>query len=471
MFKTYGCVISILSLVLTTSAWAAVPSTVAYRGTLYDADGTPVEGTFPVTFSVFDAADGGDALWEEAQTIAVLDGRFSVELGATASVDQQLFAAPSRWLEITVDGETLSPRVAITSAPSALVCEDAVGDINPTSIAIRGYGEVIDASGRWVGDTTGLQGPAGDPGPEGPAGADGSIGPQGPAGPQGDAGPTGATGPQGPQGATGPQGPIGNQVWTTSGNNTYRAGGNVGIGTVSPGARLHVATNTIPATTIQSSSNIGTWLSLGNTATNGRWFVVLSTGPNNGEGVGKLVFLSANAPNQTSGVIMSMVHSNRRVGIGTTNPSHVLHVNGVARSASSTWATSSDRRIKTQIEDLDSALARVQQLRPVTYAWTETYRADHDGLPVRNFGFIAQEAEQVVPEMVRQVKETVGGQVIPDFRVMDHSPVLPLLVGAVQEQQAIIDAQADAIDALTRRLAGIEARLGGQPSSTPAPRK
>ncbi len=445
---------------LSASATAQVPSTVTYRGSLYDANGAAVEGSFDASFGVYGSEEGGDALWEEAQTLRVEAGRFAVELGANASVDPALFAAPSRWLEIAIDGEILSPRLALTSVPSALVCEDAVGDIAPHSVSIRDYGQVIDAAGRWVGDATGLvgpEGPAGATGPMGPAGADGA---QGPEGPMGATGPVGPEGPAGPQGATGPQGPIGTQVWSVSGGNASRGSGNVGVGTTTPGARLHVATNTIPATRIESSSTIGTWLSLGNTATNGRWFVLLSTGPSNGEGVGKLVFLSANAPNQTSGAIMTMVHSTRAVGIGTTTPTHLLHVNGTARSASSTWATSSDRRIKTDIADVDGALDRVQRLRPVTYAWTETYRADHDGLPLNNYGFIAQEAEQVVPEMVRQVRETVGGEVIDDFRVMDHGPVLPLLVGAVQEQQAMIEAQAEALEAMKKRLAELEGRLG-----------
>jgi len=65
--------------------------------------------------------------------------------------------------------------------------------------------EVIDTNGKWVGDPTGLVGPAG------PAGAQGETGATGPAGPQGPKGDTGAQGPQGATGATGPAGPAGPQ--------------------------------------------------------------------------------------------------------------------------------------------------------------------------------------------------------------------------------------------------------------------
>ena len=77
---------------------------------------------------------------------------------------------------------------------------------------------VIDKSGKWVGDPTGLvgpqglkgdtgaQGPKGDTGPMGPQGPQGDIGPIGPQGLKGDTGPVGPQGPQGDIGPTGPQG-------------------------------------------------------------------------------------------------------------------------------------------------------------------------------------------------------------------------------------------------------------------------
>ena len=64
-------------------------------------------------------------------------------------------------------------------------------DIIGSSFLVDGVGMVIDSSGKWVGDPTGLEGPQGEVGPQGPAGnngAPGAIGPSGPQGPQGDPG-------------------------------------------------------------------------------------------------------------------------------------------------------------------------------------------------------------------------------------------------------------------------------------------
>lgn len=88
-----------------------------------------------------------------------------------------------------------------------------IGTVNPAdTLTVSGSigvpsRRVIDGSGRWVGDPTGLvgpQGPQGFQGPQGPQGATGATGAQG------------APGPQGIQGATGPPGPTGPAVSTSA---------------------------------------------------------------------------------------------------------------------------------------------------------------------------------------------------------------------------------------------------------------
>lgn len=107
--------------------------------------------------------------------------------------------------------------------------------------------------------TAGAVGPAGPQGPQGSAGANGAVGPAGVQGPQGNVGaqgPAGSVGPAGAQGPVGPQGPAGTllpgsaagnttywngSTWVTNSSNIFNNGGNVGVGTTSPGAKLDVA--------------------------------------------------------------------------------------------------------------------------------------------------------------------------------------------------------------------------------------
>ena len=132
-----------------------------------------------------------------------------------------------------------------------------------------------------------------------------------------------------------------------------------------------------------------------------------------------------------------VVNNNGRVGIGTAAPTHLLHVNGVARSTSANWATSSDARVKQNIRTIDNAIEIIEKLRPVTFEWKEEYKAQYPALREFNYGFISQEVEQLLPSMVTQVQETVGETTIDDFRVLSNDAFVPLLVEAVKDLSRI----------------------------------
>jgi hypothetical protein len=191
-------------------ASAAVPQVVTHQGRLFATDGAPVNGTQSVTFTIYDAENAGVELWIETLDIDFSEGFFSVRLGEQTVLNEVVFDGTVRWLGITVGAdEEMTPRAAVTSVPYAMFAGDVRGPIHPTSVDIEGFGPVIDANGVWVGDPTGLQGPAGPPGAPGAAGAAGPAGPTGAAGPAGPAGPAGAAGATGATGAMGPAGPAG----------------------------------------------------------------------------------------------------------------------------------------------------------------------------------------------------------------------------------------------------------------------
>ena len=196
------------------TALAQVSPVMTYQGSLTDLAGRPLTRAVPMSFRIFSETEGGNANWEEFQSsVDVVDGVFTVALGAERPLTADLFGGAESYLEISVDGEALTPRQRLGSVPQALVAEqaqDVLGrPINPASVAIEGVGPVIDGEGAWVGDPAGLQGPQGEAGPPGDAGPQGEPGLQGEAGPQGEAGAQGelgVAGAEGPRGSPGEQG-------------------------------------------------------------------------------------------------------------------------------------------------------------------------------------------------------------------------------------------------------------------------
>ena len=132
----------------------AVPQQVAHQGELYDADG-PVTDSVNFTFRLFDAETDGSEVWLEDRTIDVVDGLYSVLLGAETPIAQVLAEEPALWLEITVDGgDPLLPRQPLGSAPYAIVADTAVnvdgGTVNASSVSVNSSA-IIDSGGNWVG--------------------------------------------------------------------------------------------------------------------------------------------------------------------------------------------------------------------------------------------------------------------------------------------------------------------------------
>ena len=92
------------------------------------------------------------------------------------------------------------------------------------------------------------------------------------------------------------------------------------------------------------------------------------------------------------------------VGIGLTNPANVLDVVGNASKSvgGTAWVDTSDSRIKTDVQNIENALEKISQLRPVSFNYTEDYLSVHpeiDGSKRYN-SFVAQEYAEVFPDAV-----------------------------------------------------------------------
>jgi hypothetical protein len=127
----------------------------------------------------------------------------------------------------------------------------------------------------------------------------------------------------------------------------------------------------------------------------------------------------------------------KRVGIGTDSPQHDLHVNGVV-AGTEPFRNLSDVRCKKDVETIERALEMVRQLRGVSFQWREE---GCEGLRFgdgRQVGFIAQEVEAVLPEIVHEDDE--------GYKSVAYSAVVSVLTEAVKEQQAVIDVQSEKIE-------------------------
>ncbi len=101
--------------------------TSTHQGRLLDNHGNPVpDGTYPAEYNLFHSSTGGTAVYTQAANLITRDGYFDSAFGAT-DVDPKIFAQRT-WLEITVNGETLTPRQFLRGAPyaSSLVAGAAV---------------------------------------------------------------------------------------------------------------------------------------------------------------------------------------------------------------------------------------------------------------------------------------------------------------------------------------------------------
>lgn len=144
----------ILPAVLTASmAFAASPALINYQGRLVDSAGNPVTTTTSANLKLFlQEADGG-SVWE--QTIAnveVANGLYAFEFGDAALAG--VLTNESCWLELTLNGETFSPRQRLVSVPYALRADvadsaESAGSSVPGGLVVMWAGALDAIPDGW----------------------------------------------------------------------------------------------------------------------------------------------------------------------------------------------------------------------------------------------------------------------------------------------------------------------------------
>lgn len=125
------CTLAVLVIAIAASiqGWAQVPPVISYQGVINDPSGELVpDGTYTMSFRLYDNATGGAALYSETQSVEVRKGYFNVLIGSQVPFPPSLnFTAPY-YLGIAYDGgNEMTPRTQLASSPYALNARTADG--------------------------------------------------------------------------------------------------------------------------------------------------------------------------------------------------------------------------------------------------------------------------------------------------------------------------------------------------------
>ncbi|MCF8235786.1 MAG: tail fiber domain-containing protein [Bacteroidales bacterium] len=117
-----------------------------------------------------------------------------------------------------------------------------------------------------------------------------------------------------------------------------------------------------------------------------------------------------------------------------------MEVNGTAsKTTAGDWAANSDRRIKTDIVNIDGALETIMQLRPVKFKYTDEWMERNPGIESKYYyNFIAQEYREVFPESVKGSGEYIEGDQDEVLQI-DTYHAQVVAIKAIQEQQLEIE--------------------------------
>jgi len=222
---------------------------------------------------------------------------------------------------------------------------------------------------------------------------------------------------------------LGNQI-------SISASGNVGIGTTSPNNALHVyRTGFNPGANDLAALRVeGNW---------GGGIVFSESTGRSGIWSGNGVDLRFGTGGTSGGISQRMIiDSNGNVGIGVTNPSYRLELpnnaNASGQGRANAWVTYSDIRFKENITPITNALEKINNLQGVYFDWKKNGK--------RDIGFIAQEVEPVLPEVVSTDPSGI--------KSLDYSRLTALLVQGIKEQQSQISSLSSQLDGLSLTSTG-----------------
>jgi len=137
---------------------------------------------------------------------------------------------------------------------------------------------------------------------------------------------------------------------------------------------------------------------------------------------------------------------------------------GASKATAGAWQANSDGRIKQDIAPVADALDTLDKVHPVTFRYTDAYRAEHPGVAdQRYYNVIAQEFATVFPDAVTRSGEYLPGTApAPENEILqvDTYPAQIVTIAAVQELAQKNARLEDTVARLSARLAKLEATKG-----------
>ncbi len=160
-----------------------------------------------------------------------------------------------------------------------------------------------------------------------------------------------------------------------------------------------------------------------------------------------------------------MVHDDGTVSLGSSSkptyrfqlPNSVILNSGHARATS--WATYSDRRVKTDITRMDDGIQKIMQLNPVSYnqhasTFEEGQLHVEQEEYIPTIGFLAQELQTTIPEAVVEPDDESTS-----LWSVNYEKIIPVLTKAIQEQQELIVSLQDQLAKTNAATVLLESRV------------
>ncbi len=151
--------------------------------------------------------------------------------------------------------------------------------------------------------------------------------------------------------------------------------------------------------------------------------------------------LAANGRQTFNGSSTANGHGNFVGEVGSSSKAIMFeHTNGggetgsiTTGSSSAAYNTSSDYRLKENVDYTWDATTRLKQLKPARFNFIIDADKTVDG-------FLAHEVSSIVPAAISGEKDAVDSNGKPEHQVIDHSKLVPLLVKTIQELEARLTA-------------------------------